>query len=70
MVDDGTSLVAAEGEAIDFALAAFREEGIWQVQEVTAQSLESADTLADALRREWPCDVPDRGATVILRAPH
>jgi len=25
---------------------------------------------ADALRREWPCDVPDRGATVILRAPH
>lgn len=51
MVEDGTSLVAAEGEAIDFALAAFREEGIWQVQEVTAQSLETAGTLADALRR-------------------
>ncbi len=45
----GTSTVDAE--AIDFALAAFREEGIWQVQEVTPQSLGSAGTLADALRR-------------------
>lgn len=51
MVDDGTSMVATEGEAIDFALAVFREEGIWQVQEVTAQSLESASSLADSLRR-------------------
>jgi putative tRNA adenosine deaminase-associated protein len=39
------------GDAIDFALAAFREEGIWQLQEVTPQSLESAPSLADALRR-------------------
>lgn len=51
MVEELASGIAGEGDAFDFALAAFREEGIWQVQEVTPQSLESAPTLADALRR-------------------
>jgi putative tRNA adenosine deaminase-associated protein len=51
MVEELSGGSAVETEAIDFALAAFREEGIWAVQEVTPQSLASAPTLADALRR-------------------
>ncbi|MGL5809662.1 MAG: tRNA adenosine deaminase-associated protein [Nocardioides sp.] len=35
----------------DFAVAAYREEGVWQLQEVTSESLASAGVLADALRR-------------------
>lgn len=51
MVGELSGGPSIDGDAIDFALAAFREEGVWQVQEVTPQSLESAHTLADALRR-------------------
>lgn len=38
-------------EAVDFALAAFREEGIWQLQEIPEVAMTSAETVADALRR-------------------
>ncbi len=51
MAEELAGGITGEGDAIDFALAAFREEGIWQLQEVTPESLESAPTFADALRR-------------------
>lgn len=36
---------------VDFALAAFRDQGEWQVQELTHHHLVDIETLADALRR-------------------
>jgi putative tRNA adenosine deaminase-associated protein len=38
-------------DGIDFALAAFREEGVWQVQELAHDVLDGIDSLAHALRR-------------------
>ena len=38
-------------DGIDFALAAFREEGVWQVQELAHDVLDGIDTLSHALRR-------------------
>ncbi len=38
-------------EWVDFALAAYREDGVWQVQELTHDHVEDLDTLASALRR-------------------
>ena len=38
-------------DAVDFALAAYREEGVWQVQELAHDVLPDVDTLAHALRR-------------------
>ncbi|MFN8190884.1 MAG: tRNA adenosine deaminase-associated protein [Nocardioidaceae bacterium] len=38
-------------EGIDFALAVYREEGAWQVQEIAHDLLEDVETLAAALRR-------------------
>ena len=38
-------------DGIDFALAAFREDGEWQVQEVSDTVLVDIDTLSHALRR-------------------
>ncbi|NYE36194.1 putative tRNA adenosine deaminase-associated protein [Nocardioides cavernae] len=38
-----------DGE-VDFALAAFREDGVWQVQEIVAPAFESIDALSQALR--------------------
>lgn len=38
-------------EGVDFALAVYREEGIWQVQELAHDLLTDVDTLAHALRR-------------------
>lgn len=46
-----SDLVDGQLEAIDFAVAAFREDGAWEVQEVTHEHLESVDKLAHALRR-------------------
>jgi putative tRNA adenosine deaminase-associated protein len=36
---------------IDFALAAYREEGVWQLQEIASPAYDSVDSLAHALRR-------------------
>ena len=36
---------------VDFALAAFREEGVWQVQELAHEVLTDVETLSHALRR-------------------
>ena len=38
-------------DGIDFALAAYREEGVWQVQELVHDTLADVETLAHALRR-------------------
>lgn len=38
-------------EWLDFALAAYREEGVWQVQELAHEHVEDIATLAKALRR-------------------
>lgn len=38
-------------EGIDFALAVFREEGVWQVQELAHDLLTDVESLAAALRR-------------------
>ena len=38
-------------DAVDFALAAYREEGVWAVAELTHDHVEDVETLASALRR-------------------
>ena len=38
-------------EGVDFALAAYREEGVWQVQELAHDVLGDIETLSHALRR-------------------
>ena len=38
-------------DAVDFALAAYREEGSWTVEELAHDLLEDIDTVAHALRR-------------------
>jgi putative tRNA adenosine deaminase-associated protein len=38
-------------EGVDFALAAFREEGVWQLQEIASPAYDSVETLSHALRR-------------------
>lgn len=44
-------MTTVQTEGIDFALAAYREEGDWQVQEIAHSLLVDVDTLAAALRR-------------------
>ncbi len=43
--------MADQIDAVDFALAAYREEGDWQVQELAPDVFEDVGTLAHALRR-------------------
>ena len=38
-------------DEVDFALAAYREEGVWQVQELAHDVLADVDVLSHALRR-------------------
>ncbi len=38
-------------DGVDFALAAYREEGVWQVQELAHDVLGDIETLSHALRR-------------------
>ncbi|WP_193607919.1 tRNA adenosine deaminase-associated protein [Nocardioides lijunqiniae] len=38
-------------DGVDFALAAYREEGVWTVQELVHDTLADVETLAHALRR-------------------
>jgi putative tRNA adenosine deaminase-associated protein len=44
-------LMADLVEEVDFALAAFREEGVWQLQEIASPAYESVEALSHALRR-------------------
>ena len=43
--------MADQLDAVDFALAAYREEGEWQVEELAHDVLSDVETLAHALRR-------------------
>ena len=43
--------MADQQDGIDFALAAYREEGVWQVLEIAHSLLGDVETLASALRR-------------------
>jgi putative tRNA adenosine deaminase-associated protein len=45
------SPMADQSDGVDFALAAFREEGVWTVQELAHDVLQDVETLAHALRR-------------------
>ncbi len=45
------SISADDVEGVDFALAAYREEGVWQVMEIAHSLLGNVETLASALRR-------------------
>jgi putative tRNA adenosine deaminase-associated protein len=40
-----------QNDGVDFALAAYREEGVWTVQELVHDTLVDIETLANALRR-------------------
>ncbi len=54
MADDG----------VDLAVAAYREEGVWQVQALTHDHLEDVDELVEALRR-FPGDNGCLGVVVL-----
>lgn len=43
--------MADQSDAVDFALAAFREDGTWQLQEIASPAYDSVESLAHALRR-------------------
>ena len=43
--------MAEQLDEVDFALAAFREEGVWQVQELAHDVLADIESLSHALRR-------------------
>ena len=45
----------ANAEGVDFVLVAYREEGVWQVQELAADIIGDIDSLTTELRR-WPGD--------------
>lgn len=45
----------ANAEGIDFAVVAYREEGVWQVEEIAPEKIEDLDSLVAELRR-WPGD--------------
>jgi putative tRNA adenosine deaminase-associated protein len=46
---------AANAEGVDFALVAYREEGVWQLEELADDSVADLDSFASELRR-WPGD--------------
>ena len=45
----------ANAEGVDFALVAYREEGIWQLEELSAEMVADVEAFARELRR-WPGD--------------
>ena len=45
----------ANAEGVDFALVVYREEGVWQLQELDPDKVADIDTFADELRR-YPGD--------------
>jgi putative tRNA adenosine deaminase-associated protein len=54
----------ANAEGVDFALVAYREEGVWQVQEVEAEKAADLDSFAIELRR-YPGDAGALGLVSI-----
>jgi putative tRNA adenosine deaminase-associated protein len=51
---------SANAEAVDFALVVYREEGVWQLEQLAAEKAGSIETFATELRR-WPGDVGSLG---------
>jgi len=45
----------AFAEGIDFAVVAYREEGVWQVEQIVVEKIEGIDSFVTELRR-WPGD--------------
>lgn len=45
----------AFAEGIDFAVVAYREEGVWQVEQIAPEKVTDIESLASELRR-WPGD--------------
>ena len=45
----------AFAEGIDFAVVAYREEGVWQVDEIAEEKIHDIESLVTELRR-WPGD--------------
>ncbi len=45
----------AIADGIDFAVVAYREEGVWQVERLADEAIEDLDSLTAELRR-WPGD--------------
>ena len=43
--------MADQSDGVDFALAAYREEGVWQLEELAHDQIANIETLAAALRR-------------------
>ena len=50
-------------DSVDFALAAYRDDGEWQVQDIASPAFESVESLSHALRR-----LPGDGGAVALVA--
>ncbi|HXH80156.1 tRNA adenosine deaminase-associated protein [Nocardioides sp.] len=48
-------------DSVDFALAAYRSDGEWQVQDIASPAFESVESLSHALRR-----LPDEAGAVAL----
>jgi putative tRNA adenosine deaminase-associated protein len=43
--------MSEQSDGVDFALAAFRDDGEWQLQEIASPAYHSVDSLSHALRR-------------------
>jgi putative tRNA adenosine deaminase-associated protein len=43
--------VSAEADAVDLAVVAYRDEGVWYLQELRTTALESVDSIGKELRR-------------------
>ena len=43
--------MSEEAEAVDLAVVAYRDEGVWYLQELRESALESVDTISKELRR-------------------
>ncbi len=56
--------VESQVDAVDYALAAFRDAGVWQVEELTRHHLADVPTLAQALRR-FPGDAGTVGLVAV-----
>ncbi len=52
--------MAQDVEGVDFALVAYREEGEWQVEQITEDRVSDIDRLSAELRR-WPGDFGSLG---------
>jgi putative tRNA adenosine deaminase-associated protein len=50
-LDEGGVGMSEQSGEVDFALAAFREDGAWQVQEIASPAFDSVESLSHALRQ-------------------